>query len=515
MAAAVGTARVTFPMVVVMITPDIGIEVQLTCYQRFCCYISASGNTTVKPDTRIAERHLRTAANTAADQDIHLQGAQKSCQRTMAAAARIHNLRRNDISIFHIIDFELFGVTEVLKDFSVFVSNCDSHNMISFRFFVHRMDFLLIAISAPVGCAVTATECKIPSLDSQRKSLNQRIGQFFAGSCINLLNRCSGNMHILSALLLRKTFTVNQTNSFILIHIQDNGSQFLAATNRNKTIIIWQTTYFSTFSRSWHRFTSILFAAYAIYTIIVHLPFSYVNGVIDICYKLFYTMCIQGGVPMDFSSYFPIWNKLTPTQQQILERNAVLRKVDKGTVIHNGTVECTGLLLVRSGQLRAYILSDEGREISLYRLFDRDMCLFSASCIMRSIQFEITIEAEKDTELWVIPSEIYKSIMEESAPVANYTNELMASRFSDVMWLMEQIMWKSLDKRVAAFLLEESTIENTSELKITHEIIANHLGSHREVITRMLRYFQSEGMVKLSRGTVTITDEEKLRGLSE
>ena len=134
---------------------------------------------------------------------------------------------------------------------------------------------------------------------------------------------------------------------------------------------------------------------------------------------------------------------------------------------------------------------------------------------MRSIQFEITIEAEKNSELWVIPSEIYKSIMEESALVANYTNELMASRFSDVMWLIEQIMWKSLDKRVAAFLLEESAIEDTSELKITHEIIANHLGSHREVITRMLRYFQSEGMVKLSRGTVTITDEEQLRELSE
>lgn len=121
---------------------------------------------------------------------------------------------------------------------------------------------------------------------------------------------------------------------------------------------------------------------------------------------------------------------------------------------------------------------------------------------MRSIQFEITIEAEKDTELWVIPAEIYKSIMEESAPVANYTNELMATRFSDVMWLIEQILWKSLDKRVAAFLLEESAIEDSNELKITHEIIANHLGSHREVITRMLRYFQSEGMVRLSRGTI-------------
>ena len=216
---------------------------------------------------------------------------------------------------------------------------------------------------------------------------------------------------------------------------------------------------------------------------------------------------------MDFSSYFPIWNKLTPTQQQILERNAVLRKVDKGTVIHNGTVECTGLLLVRSGQLRAYILSDEGREISLYRLFDRDICLFSASCIMRSIQFEVTVEAEKDTDLWVIPSEIYQSIMEGSAPVSNYTNELMASRFSDVMWLMEQIMWKSFDKRLAGFLLEECSLEGTNILKITHETIASHMGTAREVVTRMLRYFQNEGMVKLTRGTVEITDKIRLEQL--
>lgn len=218
---------------------------------------------------------------------------------------------------------------------------------------------------------------------------------------------------------------------------------------------------------------------------------------------------------MEFENYFPIWNKLNQEQQKRIRDSLMTRHVEKGTVIHTGSMDCTGLLLVKSGQLRAYILSAEGREITIYRLFERDMCLFSASCIMRSIQFEITIEAEKDTEVWVIPSEIYKSIMEESAPVANYTNELMASRFSDVMWLIEQIMWKSLDKRVAAFLLEESAIENTDALKITHEIIANHLGSHREVITRMLRYFQSEGMVKLSRGTVTITDEEKLRELSE
>src|SRR5699024_10053988 len=104
--------------------------------------------------------------------------------------------------------------------------------------------------------------------------------------------------------------------------------------------------------------------------------------------------------------------------------------------------DCLGLLLIQSGQLRAFILSDEGREITIYRLLDMDICLFSASCMMHSIQFEITIEAEKDTDFWIIPADVYKEIMEQSAPLANYTNEIMAARFSEVMWLIEQILWK-------------------------------------------------------------------------
>ena len=217
---------------------------------------------------------------------------------------------------------------------------------------------------------------------------------------------------------------------------------------------------------------------------------------------------------MSFEHFFPVWDQLTITQKNRILDSLTTRQIKKGTMFHNGSMDCTGLLLVKHGQLRVCILSDEGREVTLYRLFDRDMCLFSASCIIRSIQFDVTIEAEKDTGLWIIPAEIYKNIMEESAPVANYTNELMASRFSDVMWLMEQIMWKSFDKRLAAFLLEESTLEGNNTLKLTHEIIANHLGTAREVVTRMLRYFQNEGMVKLARGKVEITDEKKLRQMS-
>lgn len=187
------------------------------------------------------------------------------------------------------------------------------------------------------------------------------------------------------------------------------------------------------------------------------------------------------------------------------------REIKKGTVIHRGSLDCTGLLLVRSGQLRAYILSDEGREITIYRLIEMDVCLFSASCIMRNIQFDISIEAERDTQVWVIPADFYRELMEESAAVANYTNRLMSGRFSEVMWLMEQILWKRLDQRLADFLLQESALEGETVLPITHEKIANHLGSAREVVTRMLRYFQGEGLVKLSRGCVELTD---LRGLS-
>ncbi len=218
---------------------------------------------------------------------------------------------------------------------------------------------------------------------------------------------------------------------------------------------------------------------------------------------------------MSLAENFPIWDKLTKEQQDRISQVTTLNKIKKGTVIHNGSMDCLGMLLIRSGQLRAYILSEEGREITIYRLFEHDVCLLTASCVMPNIQFEIIIEAEKDSEVWVIPACLYKNLMEESLPLSNYSNDLISSHFSDLMFLMEQIMWKSFDKRLAAFLLEESRLDETNNLKITHEKIANHMGTAREVVTRMLRYFQNEGMVKLTRGAVEITDPKAMECLAE
>ena len=218
---------------------------------------------------------------------------------------------------------------------------------------------------------------------------------------------------------------------------------------------------------------------------------------------------------MDFASYFPIWDKLTPSQQQRIADVTQYHEVKSGTILHDGGPNCLGLMLVRSGQLRAYMLSEEGREITITRFFERDLCLFSASCVMPNMHIDVFIEAEKDSGIWVIPACLYQNLMDESLPLSNYSHALITNHFSEVMWLMEQIMWKSFDKRLAGFLVEESRIEETTALKITHEKIAAHLGTAREVVTRMLRWFQSEGMVRLTRGTVELTDKKALQKLAE
>ena len=215
------------------------------------------------------------------------------------------------------------------------------------------------------------------------------------------------------------------------------------------------------------------------------------------------------------NTWIPGWGQLTPAQQTRLSEAARPRAFSAGELIHNGDTDCVGLLLVKSGRLRVFILSEDGREITLYRLLPGEICLFSASCMMPQIAFAVTVTAEAPSEVLVLPPDVYKAVMAESAPLANFTNELIAARFSDVMWLIEQILWKSFDRRLAAFLLAEAKLEHSATLHLTHEAIANHMGTAREVVTRMLRYFQGEGWVKLARGTLQLTDEPSLRALAE
>lgn len=216
----------------------------------------------------------------------------------------------------------------------------------------------------------------------------------------------------------------------------------------------------------------------------------------------------------DLKDVFPEWQQLTAQQQQALQSNTTELFFKKGEIVTRTAEACLGALFVEQGQLRVFITSENGKEITICRFFDYDTCLLTASCIIKDIQFDITMQAEKDTTVFVIAPYTYKMLMEESLAVANLTNRIISSHMTELMWTMEQVMFKSFDCRLAAFLMQQADIEQTATLHFTHEEIANHLGTAREVVTRMLKHFHSEGYVELARGQIIITDAARLQALA-
>ena len=205
------------------------------------------------------------------------------------------------------------------------------------------------------------------------------------------------------------------------------------------------------------------------------------------------------------------WDNLTPLQKDLLISHANLVHYEPGQSMHYGENDCIGVLIVKSGTIRTYITSDEGREITLYRLDAGDMCILSASCVLQTIDFDISVDAETDCDIIQISPAIFSRLSSENVYVELFSYKLATERFSDVMWAMQQILFMSFDKRLASFLIDELARTKTTELVVTHDQIAKYIGSAREVVSRMLKYFASEGIVELQRGGIKVIDKNKLR----
>lgn len=211
------------------------------------------------------------------------------------------------------------------------------------------------------------------------------------------------------------------------------------------------------------------------------------------------------------SDAYPFWNRLSEKEKSEIIKGCVEVTYRKGMNVHRSEMECRGAILLLSGVLRVYIISEEGREVTLFRIHKGESCVLSASCLLESIQFDILIEATEKAQAIVIPTNILHPIMEHNPYVGLYMYKQATERFSDVMWTMQQILFMSADKRVAIFLWDEIIHQKQLTLKITHEEIAKNIGSAREVVTKVLKYFSREGVVSLGRGKVEILDKEKLR----
>lgn len=213
------------------------------------------------------------------------------------------------------------------------------------------------------------------------------------------------------------------------------------------------------------------------------------------------------------SDAYTFWGKLTKDQKELLTNHTKKVEYKRGDSIHSGGTECVGVLLIKKGALRVYLLSEEGKEVTLYREDKGDICILSASCMLDQITFDVHIDAVSDCYIYKTPANIFDKLCKENIYVDNYTNKKVIDRFSDVMWAMQQILFMSFDKRLAIFLYEETIKNKSNKIKLTHEQIAKYVGSAREVVTRMLNYFVEEKIVQLSRGVVEVVDKEKLKNI--
>lgn len=215
-----------------------------------------------------------------------------------------------------------------------------------------------------------------------------------------------------------------------------------------------------------------------------------------------------------YLSRLPFWDKLSEQEQEKLIKSTFIKTYEKGQIVHNCNTDCLGMILVIEGEIRTCIMSEEGREITLFRLHDGDSCILSASCVISQITFETQMVAQRESRLLVIRPGAFLALTEQNIHARCYMYEMATESFSDVMWSLQQILFKGFDRRLAGFLLEEYERTGAAEIKMTHEQIAQHTSSAREVVARMLKRFATDGLVEVKRGEIKLLDISALRDIT-
>lgn len=220
------------------------------------------------------------------------------------------------------------------------------------------------------------------------------------------------------------------------------------------------------------------------------------------------------GANINFEEIYPFFNKLNDTERDYFTRGTRLREFSAGDLIHQPDIKCEGIIYMLSGTLRVYMLSDDGREITLFRQGPGEHCVLSASCVIDAISFEVFIESETDTTMYITDAPVVRKVSDSNPYLNIFTQELALEDFSVIMWTLQQVLFFSVDRRIAGFLLKESEKTGGNIVKATHEQIASSIGSAREVVSRMLKRFEEDGYIKLSRGSVEILDRESLEDIT-
>lgn len=235
----------------------------------------------------------------------------------------------------------------------------------------------------------------------------------------------------------------------------------------------------------------------------------------------------------------PFWKNLSQEEKDRTLSLSVIREYEKGNILHATDGDCLGLAMVLSGSVRAYMMSEEGREITLYHIHDGEWDVLTASCIMYQITFDTQMVIEEESRILIVPTTALARLKEENIYVRSFIYEALTERFSDVMWTIQQILFYGIDQRVAAYLVHRAEEQGYSlsgaggtkghavtrgsagdaggddpVIMVTHEEIAREINTAREVVARIVKHFINDGLVETGRGKVKIKDPRRIYELA-
>lgn len=212
----------------------------------------------------------------------------------------------------------------------------------------------------------------------------------------------------------------------------------------------------------------------------------------------------------DILSQFSFWEHLSEEEKNTMLQSLRPLSYPAGQVIYSGESDCLGALFIQTGILRSFLMSDEGKETTMYRLRDGDVCVLSAACVLSSVTFDVQVEAETDCLALLLPTPVLHRLMQKNIYVENFLHKMMTEHFSDFITAMERMFFLNLQQRIAAFLLDESAAQHSDTLTLTQEQLARAIGSAREAVSRNLKLLVKAGYVEINRGTVQIVDKKGL-----
>lgn len=207
----------------------------------------------------------------------------------------------------------------------------------------------------------------------------------------------------------------------------------------------------------------------------------------------------------------PFWQNLTSEEKALVSQRAITKKFSKNQLISNNSSECLGIIFILNGGIRVSLISDEGREVTLYRAHAGEFCVSTASCVIHQLTFEANVSAEEDTTVLVIPSSVTARLMERNIYVRSFVFEQETERYSQTIWAIQQMLFKKFDQRLATYFIDAYQSTGKPEIKKTQEEIARDVNSAREVVARMLQEFAAKGLVEIRRGKIVLRNIEGLK----